>query len=107
MAVFSVMTAVPVLYSVYQDLTTGKLSNSGNGTESKYWYVFFQIFPKFLSGRYDSITNSGGLPSVYCGGIVLVFLFLYLIQKKRKLLEKFTAVLILFLFLISFWNVSL
>ncbi len=106
MALLSALTALPVLYSVYQDLTTGKLKSSGDWTDAATWYEFPKIFSKFVSGQYDSITSQGGLPSVYCGVIVLLFLLLYFIQRNRKISEKITALLVLGIFLFSFWNVK-
>lgn len=107
MAVLAAMTAFPVLYAVVKNLQGGKLTVDTDWTKEKSYYEFPAAFQKLFNGYYDSIAKDNTLPSLFCGMIVLFLVGLYFFQKRRSSREKVAAGVILSLFFISFWNVSL
>ena len=106
--VFSIAMAMPLLICVVKDLFSGKLSEGYTGYEpdAKTNFVFKMFFTKFLHGKYDSITNTG-LPSIYCGVLMLGLAVVFLLLRQIKWREKIGFVLTLCLLTISFYIIKL
>ncbi|MDD6174168.1 MAG: YfhO family protein [Firmicutes bacterium] len=89
---------VPTLCSLLQ----GKIGASGNAGAAAFNFDLSQLPTKFLPGVYDSITNSG-LPSVFCGGLVLLLVFCFFVHPVFSGRERAFSGAVLAVFLISFW----
>lgn len=99
----SIGLSAPLLIPAVQDLTMGKL----NGHTDYFFnftpnFLFFDFIGKFKNGAYDSITSSG-LPSIYCGTLVLIFACIFFICRNISLREKIGAIIILALLFFSFY----
>lgn len=103
----SIGLSAPLLLSVLQDLMTGKF-DSASLQPDKIFY--FQPLSKFLlqfqNGRYTDL-NYGGMPSVYCGYLILACALLFFFLKKISLREKTGALFLLALLTLSFYLVPL
>lgn len=106
-SLMSVALAAPLLLASLKDLMSGKLSDVYTGYEpaESTNFVFAKIFTKFLYGKYDSITNTG-LPAIYCG-FVIIILQRYFLYEKYKYQRKIGMILLICLFLLSFYFVGL
>ncbi len=58
-----------------------------------YAFSFWQLLQKLLPGQYDSMEN-WGLPSIYCGSIMVLLAAAYFFLKKYSLREKLSYVLL-------------
>ena len=87
--------SAPLLMPAIRDLAQGKLAW---GEEYRFTleanFTFTEFLGKLRYGVYDSITDSG-LPSVYCGTIVLVLAAFFLFCRRIQRRERIGAVLIL------------
>ncbi len=92
---------IPTLCSLF----SGRISYN-IAPESSTNFEFAEIFPKFLSGNYDSITNSG-LPSIFVGILCLILFIMFFVNSQFSKRERIST-LILFVFLIiSFYITGL
>lgn len=89
---------VPTLCSLLQ----GKIGAASNAQVQTFNFDFSQLPAKFLPGVYDSITNSG-LPSIFCGALVLVLVFCFFFHPQFTKRERMVSAGILAVLLISFW----
>ena len=107
-SLMSVALAAPLLLASLKDLMSGKLSDVYTGYEpaESTNFVFAKIFTKFLYGKYDSITNTG-LPAIYCGFVIIIFAALFFFMKNINIREKIGMILLICLFLLSFYFVGL
>lgn len=107
-SLMSVALAAPLLLASLKDLMSGKLSDIYTGYEpaESTNFVFAKIFTKFLYGKYDSITNTG-LPAIYCGFVIIIFAALFFFMKNINIREKIGMILLICLFLLSFYFVGL
>lgn len=86
-------------------MLSGKLQHDNYcPTDIVHNFEFFDVFKKLLPGQYDSITNTGALPSIYCGVIVAVLALLFIFARNINLREKVGHYVIAVILLISFWN---
>ena len=94
--------SAPLLLPALHDLMQGKLS-SGSGYQFSLEpnFLFSEFLGKFRNGVYDSITNAG-LPSVYCGMVVLVFAAVFFVCRGISGREKAGAAFLLVLLVCSF-----
>lgn len=108
-SLLSIAMAAPILICAMKDLMSGKLSDVYYGYEPENTtnFVFGQFFTKLLHGKYDSITNTGALPAVYCGFVMLALALVYLVLRRIKWREKIGMGLILCLLVVSFYVVKL
>lgn len=99
--------SMPLLLPALQDLTTGRIL-SGQGEMNKtFYFSFFEIFTKMTSSQYDTIQNSGALPSLFCGTLMVLLALCFFFQKKHTRREKIGAGCVLVFLLLSFWIVAL
>ncbi len=91
----------PIIIPTIRDLFDGKLSSGITipGWEPK--FDFTDFWNKLFTGQYDSITNDG-LPSVYCGILILILAAIYLFQ-KRKWRERLGSIALLAFLAFSFY----
>lgn len=108
-SLLSIAMAAPILNSAMKDLMSGKLSDVyyGYEPENSVNFAFSGFFTKFLHGKYDSITNTGALPAIYCGFVMLALALVYLVLRQIKWREKIGMLLVLCLFVLSFYFVKL
>ncbi len=71
------------------------------GHSNGFLYSLDNLLPNFLSGYYDSITNSG-TASVYTSLLMIVLLISFFINKNIKLKEKISAGILIVFFILSF-----
>lgn len=95
--------ASPFLLPTIQDLASGRLAQSGYNPNLEYNFEFVKIFTKFQPGIYGSITNAG-LPAIFCGSLILILAFTFLMQKNINWREKLGALGIFIFLLCSFWK---
>lgn len=101
----SIGFSAPLLLPVIMDLFNGRLSTGKvNYTTISTYEPFSLIFNQFKNGAYVSLDNSG-MPCIYCGYLALLFIPLFLLMRKISLREKLGALLILSMFLSSFYFV--
>lgn len=98
--------SAPLILPVIKDLLQGKLTNEGYRPDFETNFKFTDFFGKLKNGVYDSITNSG-LPSVYCGMIVLILAVLFLLWLNVAFRERIGAVVILVFITASFYYTKL
>lgn len=97
--------SMPLILPVVKDLLSGKLQHDNYcPTDIVHNFEFFDVFKKLLPGQYDSITNTGALPSIYCGVIVAVLALLFIFARNINLREKVGHYVIAVILLISFWS---
>lgn len=101
--------SAPILLPVVQDLFSGRLST----TQASYPYMetynfqpFSLLFEQYRNGSYKSLTNAG-MPSIYCGYIVLLFTILFFFLRKISIKEKGGILCILSLLSASFYFTKL
>ncbi len=99
--------AAIVLIPVYLQITSGpkyldtsKMNLSGN-------FKLFDLISKNYTGAYDLEEYKYGLPSIYCGAIVTVFMILFFLNHKIRAKEKWLAFAFLSAFFMSFQIQSL
>jgi uncharacterized membrane protein YfhO len=95
----SAFVLLPIVYA----LQGGKADSSLYGMGFRANFPLFDLFSKFLLGSHDeSQIWFSGLPSIYCGLIVLVFAIYFFLLKGTGFREKFGAGLLLLIFIVSF-----
>ncbi len=100
--------AMPLLLPAIKDLSAGKLGHENYcPTDIVYNFNFIDVLKKLLPAQYDTITNSGALPSVYCGLFIVALAVLFILSEKINIREKIGHYLIAILLLVSFWNFKL
>lgn len=107
LSLLSIGLAAPVIVGALKDLMQGKLA-SGAGYVldlSRKNFSFGDLPGKLLNGKYDSITNTG-LPSIYCGYLVLIFAIVFFILRRIKLREKIGMFVIAAVLCLSFYFTS-
>ncbi|MCD7825171.1 MAG: YfhO family protein [Clostridiaceae bacterium] len=98
--------SAPLVLPVVKDLMQGKLAQTSYTPDFTTNFEFGDLFGKFVNGTYDSITNSG-LPSIYCGWLVVFFAVVFLLLRKINWKEKVGAMLIVAFLCYSFYNTRL
>lgn len=95
--------SAPLLYPVILDLQRGKLAfDNGYHFSFEPNFLLIDLLGKFRNGAYSSI-NSSGLPAVYCGAAVLFFIIIFFFSARITLREKAGAMIILTVFILSFY----
>lgn len=106
--VFALLTALPLLLPTILDLAAGKLGQANyRPTDVTTNFPFLSVFGKLLPGRYDTITNTGALPSIYCGFVVAVLALLFFLAKNVNRRERAGHYVLGGILLVSFWSFSL
>lgn len=99
--------SMPLILPAFLDLKKGKLTGSTGAYQGQLFTAdIMDIFSKFFSAHYDSITYSG-LPSVFCGTFTLLLVIAFFLQKKHALRQKMIAFIILAFYILSFWIMPL
>ncbi len=106
-AVLSAMSAAPLLFTVFRDLVTGKLTSTIDYDAGNFYYPFREVFKKVLPGQYDSITTENIHPQLYAGLLVLIFAIVFFLIKGIKIKEKVAGFVVIGIMLISFWHVGI
>lgn len=105
-AILALGLSAPLMLPVVKDLSQGKLMQDAYVPDIATNFSFPDLLGKLANGCYDSITNAG-LPSIYCGCLVLVLAFSFLILPKTSWKEKVGAVIIIAILCISFYSTKL
>ena len=79
--VLALGVAMPFLLSILYNLMMGKGGGALIMPPGSYQFTIGELLSKFLPVQYDSIDNSG-LPSIYCGSLMLMLALLYFVQKR-------------------------
>ncbi len=86
----------------FLDLMQGKIGGNGYSSDKTVNYDFWSFFPKLLAGKYDSIQYEG-LPSVFCGSIVLILVLVYFFHRRIPVREKLMFNGLGIFLILSFW----
>lgn len=97
--------SMPLLLPTYLDLKNGKMAEE-KGSYVLFMSDFGDLLKKFLSVKYDSISNIG-IPSVFCGTFTLFLVAAFFLQRKRSVRQKVAAFLILAFYIVSLWYTPL
>lgn len=84
-----------------KDITDESLIIAHNSINSK------QVVSKLFSLSYDSLEIYWGSPMVFCGMLMMVLVILFFLNKKIKLSERISMLLMLAIFAVSFVNEQL
>ncbi len=99
--------SMPLILPVLEDLRMGRIL-SGQGEMNKtFYFSFFEVFRKMTSSQYDTVTNKGALPSLFCGTVMVLLALCFFFQKKHTRREKIGGGFVLTFLLLSFWIVEL
>lgn len=99
--------SAPVLLPVIRDLFSGKLAQTSHTQPETYCFQPFSLLlAQYKNGSYKSLTNAG-MPSIYCGYIILIFVILFFCLRKISVKEKIGAFFILTLLSASFYFTKL
>ncbi|MBQ4537926.1 MAG: YfhO family protein [Lachnospiraceae bacterium] len=105
-SILALGTAMPVLLPALQSISMGKHAEA-RGFEQcpvgAYQFTIADLVQKVLPGQYDSIWNVG-LPSVYCGSIMVILALVYFAQRKHTWKEKIGFLLMLGFLVAGFLN---
>ncbi len=99
--------SMPLLFPALQDLFTGRIMSGQNAAHGFFNFSFFDVFGKLLSSQYDTLANRGGLPSLFCGTVVLGLVLYFFLPKQISLRNKIGSGVIVVFLLVSFWIVPL
>lgn len=99
--------SMPLLLPALQDLLTGRIMGGQDKINKTFYFSFFEVFRKLTSSQYDTVTNNGALPSLFCGTLMVLLAVCFFFQKKHTRREKIGAGCILTFLLSSFWIVEL
>lgn len=100
----SVLISSVALFTVVYSLMSGQKMGDGfglkiaRGTNFRIFDVFAGLFSISFNGNI-----SDGLPIIYIGTLGVVFVFLYFMNREIKLKEKIASLVMIFIFVISFY----
>ncbi len=86
----------------FLDLMQGKIGGNGFTSDKLLNYNFWSFFPKLLPGKYDSIQYEG-MPSVFCGSVVLLLLLVFFCHRRIPVREKLLFGGLGLFLILSFW----
>lgn len=78
--------ASPLLIPAVLNLSVGKRQLTEHPQPEAYQFTVMQLWKKFLPQQYETL-GAGGLPSVFCGSIILILVIVFFLQKgpaRRK-----------------------
>ncbi len=104
-AVFSVLAAAIagfVILAAYYSLSFGKSDFSNPSWAFRTNFKLLDFLTKFLPGTYDTVRPEG-LPFVYCGLLTVILVPVYFMARQIRAREKVAAVLLIAVFVLSFW----
>lgn len=85
--------SMPLLLPSLWNLTRNMAEQEKTPPAGSYEFSFWQLLQKLLPGQYDSVEN-WGLPSIYCGSIMVLLAVVYFFLKKYSLREKLSYALL-------------
>lgn len=85
--------SLPLLLPTLQNLILNLGEEDKTPPSGAYEFSFWQLLQKLLPGQYDSVEN-WGLPSIYCGSIMVLLAVAYFFLKKYSLREKLSYALL-------------
>jgi len=91
-----------LLVPAFFDLMQGKIGGSNYKPDFIINFDFHDILSKLFVGSYDSITNNG-LPSIFCGILIILLLGFYLASGEIRLKEKISSIIVIAILLLSFY----
>ncbi len=91
-----------IVFSAYYSLQFGKNTFSNPNFDLTFRFDIFDFFTKFFPGSYDTVRPEG-LPFVYCGVLTLFCVPLFFCSKKFSVSEKVASVVLISVFVLSFF----
>lgn len=102
-ALVSAMMSCYMLIPVYNSLSYGKFDFSEPDYSSVYTnFNLIEFLDKLFPNTYDTVRMSG-LPFIYCGTIVLLFLPCYFFMKKIRGRDRIAGAVIISVLCVSMW----
>lgn len=102
-ALVSAMISCYMLIPVYNSLSYGKFDFSEPDYSSVYTnFNLIEFLDKLFPNTYDTVRMSG-LPFIYCGTIVLLFLPCYFFMKKIRGRDRIAGAVIISVLCVSMW----
>ncbi len=105
--VLGIGLAMPLLLPTALDLGNGRTDMAAKTDPFTFNFAFWKMFTKLLPSQYDTIQNLRGLPSIFCGSMIVILALLFFFKKQFTLREKITSAIILAFIFVSFWFVPL
>ncbi len=91
-----------IVFSAYYALQFGKSTFSDPNFDLTFRFDIFDFLTKFFPGSYDTVRPEG-LPFVYCGVLTLFCVPLFFCSKKFSVSEKVASVVLISVFVLSFF----
>ncbi len=85
--------SMPLLLPALRNLIINRQEKVDGVPFGAYEFSFWQLLQKFLPGQYDSLEN-WGLPSIYCGSVMVLLAAAYFFLKKYSLREKLSYMIL-------------
>lgn len=104
-SLFSILAAAIagfVILAAYYSLTFGKNEFSNPNWSFRTNFSLLDFLTKFLPGSYDTVRPQG-LPFVYCGILTVILIPVYFLGHKIRGREKIASLLLIGVFVLSFW----
>ncbi|MBO4981668.1 MAG: YfhO family protein [Lachnospiraceae bacterium] len=98
--------AMPLLLPAVKSIETGYGTGAASvesATVEAYDFTVLELVKKLLPMQYDSVENAG-LPSIYCGSVMLGLAFFFFLQKRYGIREKLCYAVLLLLPVTGFLN---
>lgn len=99
-SIIAALLASPVIVLALREI--GKGTRTSYGFDEWTRFHFYEIFAKFLSANYDSVT-SYGLPSLFCGTCILLLAVLYFFVSSDTKRQKIVTGFVMLFMILSFW----
>lgn len=91
-----------LLVPTAKDLLSGKLAEGRYVRDSGTYFGLLELLKKLLPQQYDTIGETGGLPSIYCGVFALLGVGLFFAARRISKKEKLISLGIIAFMLVSF-----
>ena len=101
-SLLAVAIAALIILTTWYSLKLGKTTFSETKWFDGVKFNLLELIPKFFTGSYDSVNNSG-MPLIYCGIGTVLLVPLYFCAKQFKIREKLAYAGLMLVFILSFW----
>lgn len=96
--ILAVGLAAPLLLPAVLNLSVGKRQLTEHPQPEAYQFAVIQLWKKFLPQQYETL-GAGGLPSIFCGSMMLILAIVFLVRKGSARRKACYLLMALFLFL--------
>lgn len=107
--VLALGTAMPVLLPALKSIQMGRglgAVDLGATSASNYEHSVAEVLQKFLPAQHDTIENAG-LPSIYCGTVMLGLAVVFFLQRKHSVRDKVFSLVMILLPALGFFSQKL